>query len=95
MSNEVLMASLVKVIEGLNATGAHWGWPGTEIAGIAIRRWDTFSRRHPKTKHATIDQRVLDLAEGLQAHFEPDIPYTHPTDWRDLAESLSQALQSS
>jgi hypothetical protein len=38
------------------------------------------------------EARVLDLARGLQAHFEPDIPYTHPSDWRALAKSLAEVL---
>lgn len=93
MPKEMLLENLVKVIEELNATGDSWNWPRAEIARIAIRRWDSYARRHPKAKPTIKDERVLDLAKGLQAHFEPDIPYTHPSDWRVLAEALARKLQ--
>lgn len=93
MSNEVLIANLIHVIQRLNAKGASWNWSGTEMAVCAIRRWRSYARRHPKAKHPTNEQRVSDLAKGLQAHFEPDIPYTHPAEWRALAEALTVALQ--
>jgi hypothetical protein len=93
MSHETLIPNLVNAIERLNAAGDSWGWPGEQIARIAIRRWDSYSRRHRKAKPATDDERVLDLAKGLQAHFEPDIPYTPKSDWRAFAEALAQVLR--
>jgi hypothetical protein len=93
MYHEVLIPNLVAVVERLNTSGASWTWPSAEIARIATRRWDSYSRRHSKAKHVTNDDRTLDLAKGLQAHFEPDIPYTHPSDWRALADSLAQVLR--
>ena len=93
MSREALIPNLVAVVERLNAAGDSWGWPAVEMARIAIRRWDSYSRRHNKAKRLTNDDRVLDLAKGLQAHFEPDIPYTHPSDWRALAEALAEVLR--
>jgi hypothetical protein len=93
MSRQALIPNLVAVVERLNAAGASWGWPGVDIARIAVRRWDSYSRRHNKVKHVTDDARVADLAKGLQAHFEPDIPYTHPSDWRALATALAEALR--
>jgi hypothetical protein len=93
MSNDVLTANLVNAVERLNASGDSWGWPRIEIARIAIRRWDSYSRRHRKAKRVTEDERVLDLAKGLQAHFEPGISYTHPSDWRALALALAQELK--
>src|SRR5260370_29607299 len=95
MSHETLISNLVNAIERLNAADDSWGWPGEQIARIAIRRWDSYSRRHSKTKRVTDGERVLDLAKGLQAHFEPDIPYTPKSDWRALAEALVQVLRSS
>jgi hypothetical protein len=92
MSNVVRIASLAAIVERLNATGDSW-WPGAEIAGVAIRRWDSYPRRHPKAKRVTHDDRVLDLAKGLQEHFEPDTPCTHPSDWRALALALAEELQ--
>ena len=92
MSPDVLILNLVAVVNRLNAAGYSWGWPGTEIARLAIRRWDSYSRRHKKAKRVTREERVLDLAKRLQAHFEPDIPYTPPPDWRALATALAEVL---
>jgi hypothetical protein len=95
MVDETLIPRLLAVVERLNAAGDNWGWAGQEIARTAIRRWSSYSRRHKKAKRVTDDARVLDLVKGLQAHFEPDIPYTHPTDWRTLAEALARVLRAS
>jgi hypothetical protein len=92
MSNEALLADLVTAIERLNTAGDSWTWPG--IAQVAIRRWESFDRRHPKAKVVTDNDRIRDLVKGLQAHFEPDVPYTHPTDWRALAEELARVLRT-
>jgi len=92
MSHDELIGKLVALVEQLNAAGAPWGWPGVEIARVAIRRWDSYSRRHKKAKRTSMDDRVLDLAKGLQAHFEPDIPYTHPSEWRALGQALASEL---
>jgi hypothetical protein len=95
MLDETLIPRLVAVVARLNAAGDNWGSLGEEIARTAIRRWSSYDRRHKKAKRVTDDARVLDLVKGLQAHFEPDIPYTHPTDWRALAEALAEALRQS
>jgi argininosuccinate lyase len=34
--------------------------------------WGSFERRHRRTKHPTREDRILDLAKGLQARFEPE-----------------------
>jgi hypothetical protein len=93
MSNELLIANLVTTVKRLNAAGDSWGWPRAELACIAIRRWISYSRRHPKAKRVTNEEQILDLAKGLQAHFEPEFPYTHPSDWRVLAETLARELR--
>src|SRR5205823_6586233 len=93
MSHERLISGLVSAIEHLNAVGDSWGWPPGDIARIAIRRWDSYLRRHSKAKRFTDNERILDLAKGLQAHFEPSIPYTPLSDWRTLAEALAQVLR--
>lgn len=95
MARDALIPNLVAAVERLNAAGDSWGWAGEEIARIAIRRWDSYSRRHSKANRITSDARVVDLAKGLQTHFEPDIPYTHPSDWRALAEALAEVLRVS
>jgi hypothetical protein len=94
MSHDILITDLVAVVDRLAADGDRWAWPGVEIASVAVRRWTSYSRRFKKPKHVTIDERVHDLAKGLQAHFEPDIPYTHPADWRGLANALAELLNA-
>ena len=71
-----------------------WKFPGVEMAPIAYRRWITFSRRN-KSKRPTMDERVLDLSKGMQAHFEPDIPYTSVSAWLNLASVLAEILAKS
>src|SRR5260370_31089691 len=93
MSADALIPNLVATVECLNAAGDSWSWAGEEIARVAIRRWVSYSRRHNRAKRITTHERVIDLAKGLQAHFEPDIPYTHPSDWRALATALAEELQ--
>src|SRR5260370_17100260 len=90
MSHDDLIPNLVATVECLNAAGDSWSWAGEEIARVAIRRWVSYSRRHNRAKRITTHERVIDLAKGLQAHFEPDIPYTHPSDWLALATPLAQ-----
>ena len=92
MSREDVNSKLMAVVERLNAAGDSWRWSGVEIASVAVRRWDSYARRHKKAKRVTAETRILDLAKGLQAHFEPDIPYTHPSDWHALANALAQEL---
>jgi hypothetical protein len=74
MPDDALVASLADAVERLNATGDSWAWPAEEIARIAIRRWESYPRRHPKIRDQRLEHRVLDLAKGMQAHFEPAIP---------------------
>ena len=57
-------------------------------------RWASFARRHPKVKCPTVEDRVLDLAKGMQAHFEPDTPYTPLSEWLHLARILARVLGS-
>jgi len=69
-------------------------WPGVDMAPIAYRRWVSFSRRH-KTKRPMMEDRVLDLSKGMQAHFEPDIPNTSMSAWLNLARVLAEILAKS
>jgi hypothetical protein len=93
MHNEFLIANLIAALVRLNDDGDSWKWDLAEIANVAIRRWQSFARRHRKVKRATEEDRVTDLVKGLQAHFEPDIPFTHPADWRALAQVLARELE--
>lgn len=91
MSRESIESALAAEVERLRAEFP-W-WPGFEIAPVAYRRWGTFARRN-KAKRPTRDDRIHDLVKGLQAAFEPDIPYTHYNDWRALAERLATVLET-
>jgi hypothetical protein len=42
----------------------------------------------------TAEDRVLDLAKGLQAHFAPGTPCTPLSEWLHLAGILARALAS-
>ena len=98
MSNQSLRpeleAALAAVIDTESDRGIRW-WPGSRMAPIALRRWGTFSRRHRRMKTPTIEDRVIDLSKGLQAHFEPDVPHTHPNEWLHLAQKLADVLFNS
>lgn len=84
---------LAAVIDAESQAGIRW-WSGAEMAPVAFRRWTSFARRHPKAKRPTLDDRVLDLAKGLQTHFEPDTPYTPLNEWLHLAGILARVLTS-
>src|SRR5947209_3658528 len=85
---EVMLADVVDD----PGNGGFW-WPGTEMASIAYRRWTSFARRS-RSKRPTEEEWVLDLAKGLQAHFEPNRLYTPMTDWLHLARALAGVLRS-
>src|SRR5258705_13996094 len=57
------------------------GWtPGASavIADVAIRRWNSFPRRHPK--RSAFEDRVLDLTRGLRERSPVDALYVGPGD---------------
>lgn len=91
MTRPEVEAALAAAIDAESAVGARW-WPGREMAPIAFRRWSSFARRN-RAKHPTLEDRILDLAKGLQAHYEPDVPYTHPDEWLYLARILAAIFE--
>jgi hypothetical protein len=91
MLRDELEKILAALIDAESAIGIRW-WPGEDMAGIAVRRWQSFARRH-NTKSPTEEDLVQDLATGLQAHFEPDIPYTPRSEWLHLARKLAGQLR--
>ena len=93
-SGEINRTSIEHALAAAIDAESEFGWPGAEMAPIAFRQWSSFSRRHPKAKGVSVDDLVLDLAKGMQAHFEPDIPYTPLSDWLSLARLLAQILAS-
>jgi len=93
MARSDVERALAAAIDAESQVGIRW-WPGAEMAPVAFRRWSSFARRHPKAKRPTAEDRVLDLAKGLQAHFEPDTPYTPLSEWLHLAGILARVLES-
>lgn len=91
MAQREIEHALATVIDAESQVGIRW-WPRSDMAPVALRRWSSFTRRHPKVKNPATEMRVLDLAKGLQAHFERDIPYTPLSEWLHLAGTLSTVL---
>jgi hypothetical protein len=83
--------ALAAAIDVESQVGIRW-WPGTEMAPIAVRRWYSFARRH-KSKHSTPEDRILDLAKGLQNHFERAKLYTPLSEWLHLAKILANVFE--
>jgi hypothetical protein len=83
-------AALAAAVDTESTVGLRW-WSGAEMAPIVFRRWSSFERRN-RIKHPTAEDRSLDLAKGLQAHFEPVIPYTPLSEWLHLARILAEVL---
>jgi hypothetical protein len=93
MNRAEVEAALAAAVDAESRVGLRW-WPGSEMAPIVFRRWASFTRRY-KGKHPTDEDRVLDLAKGLQAHYEPDVPYTPLSEWLHLARSLAAVFRRS
>jgi hypothetical protein len=97
MTRSEIETALAAAIDEESKVGIRW-WPGHEMAAIAFRRWSSFERRwrgfrrRHKTKPPTSEDRVLDLAKGLQAHFEPEIEYTHLGEFLHLAGILAKVF---
>jgi hypothetical protein len=91
MTRADVESRLAAAIDAESKVGLCWG-PGIEMAPIAVRRWISFNRRN-KTKRPSVEDRVLDLAKGLRAHFEPEISYTPLSEWLHLARILAKVLE--
>jgi hypothetical protein len=92
MTRSEVESALAAAIDAESKIGIRW-WPGAEMAPIVIRRWSSFARRH-KMKRPTTEDRVLDLAKGMQAHFEPGTPHTPLSEWLHLARLLGRVFAS-
>jgi hypothetical protein len=77
--------------EGCPVAGQHQD-AFEETADIAIRRWDSFERRH--RRRLGYPGRVEDLAKGLRDRFERDPKLTGRVmeDYRYLASRIAEAL---
>jgi hypothetical protein len=91
MERKEIESALVSALDADGCMMPGYGYSRNEIASIAIRRWQSFSRRN-KAKHPTESQRTLDLAKGLQEHFDP-IGHDHPTDFVRYAKILAAILK--
>jgi hypothetical protein len=61
------------------------------IADVAVRRWQSFARRH--ARRASFDDQVRDLAQGLRQRSPVDPIYTGPGDFSRLALRLAAVLR--
>jgi hypothetical protein len=70
MAREQIESALAAALYADGLYPFPYGWPRDKMASVAFRRWHSFARRS-KSKHPTDGERVLDLAKGLQEHFDP------------------------
>jgi hypothetical protein len=67
------------------------------VIRVALRRWSTFTRRHPAPAPDTLSARAEDLARGLLARCGPRTGSGAPieiTDCRHLARRLAHVLST-
>ena len=60
------------------------------LIGLAIRRWKTYSRRHPKHKNPSLDDRSNDILKGFIDSYD-NFEYV-PNCLKHIAESFSLIL---
>ena len=90
MTRSEVEAALAEIIDAESAIRIPW-FPGSQMAPIAFRRWSSFGRRH-WTKIVGVEDKVLDLAKGLQAAFEPDVARTPLSEYIHLARKLVEVF---
>jgi hypothetical protein len=90
MNRAEVEAALAAAVEAESEVGIRW-WPGVQMAPVAYRRWRSYPRRC-QSRRPTPEHRIADLAKGLQAHFEPDVPYTAQAEWLHLARRLAEVF---
>lgn len=57
---------------------------------LAIRRWRSYARRHPRTRDHSLEHRARDLRRGLQRLYPAE--YRCELCLRHLSESLAELL---
>ena len=91
--NEDILAQLIKCISRLKEEGSPIvsGYSQEHIAKLALRRWNSFERRN-KSKRASIEQKIEDLAKGLRNSLEEEPALAGPLveDYRYLAAQISK-----
>jgi hypothetical protein len=96
MADDVSAETLARVIAAI-ARASNEGCPVAsrpeEIAPVAIRRWDSSSRRGLKPSDRK--GRIRDLAKGLVAYFdfEPTLVGPLQKDYEYLAACVAEALE--
>ena len=86
------LTPMIQAIQDLRDRGYLFPGDPQDLATTALRRWQSYDRRHPKHKHITRQDRIRDLTKGLQARFEPTGLYCHVREWEGLAEKLAEIL---
>jgi hypothetical protein len=92
MEREQVESALAAAIDADGYMPPGYGYSRPEMASIAYRRWHSFSRR-TKAKHPTDDQRTLDLAKGLQEHFD-SVHHDCQSDFVHFAKIMSPILKN-
>jgi hypothetical protein len=80
------------IVAELMTVPTYWGRVKEDLARVALRRWQTYRRRHPKARQITHEDRVIDLAKAVQRHIDPTGVLDHPSDVRAVAAALAEAL---
>jgi hypothetical protein len=85
---------LLRVVEAAKADTPLEKVPREEVAALALRRWRSYTRRHPKAA-GTEAERIDDLAKGLRDRFEHDRELAGGpvlAEYRRVAERVADAL---
>jgi hypothetical protein len=93
-----MQAKLTTALEVLHRDGSPIASPDDyeRMAAVAVRRWNSFSRRS-KIRDPTREDQIQDLAKGLCAAFEADPALAGPllVDYQHAAAALAEVLDSS
>lgn len=102
MSRDDPQEQLVAVLARAYEQGSPIAYPGsrdagvkwTEMADLALRRWESFERRSKK-KRPNLGDRIEDLAKGLRDAYERERQLAGPLieDYRYIAGELATVLE--
>ncbi len=92
MTQAEIETEVARIVDVESEVGIRW-WPGEKMAPIALRRWRSYARRQ-RGRSANLDDRIVDLAKGLQSHFGPDAPSTPFSEFLHLSRLLAVVLEA-